>query len=95
MSDENPKNKLVRSEDWQKVRKSLLGKWMNDPEWCCSQLKKYLGSLNKTDNDKIRVVMNYLTGTGFRTGKIKPPCAVSLRQQLSSEIAKRKAQKSW
>jgi len=95
MSDENPKNKLVRSDEWQKVRQSLLGKWMKEPEWCCTQLKKYLGALNKTDNDRIRVVMNYLTGTGFRTGKIKPPCAVSLRQQLSSEITKRKAQKSW
>jgi hypothetical protein len=95
MSDANPKNKLVRSEEWQTVRKSLLGNWMKKPDWCCSQLRKYLGSINKTHNDKIRVVMNYLTGTGFRTGRIKPSCAVTLRQQLSSEIKKRKAQKSW
>lgn len=95
MSDENPKNKLVRSDTWQAVRKSLLGQWMQRPDWCCSQLRKYLGPINKTSNDKIKVVMNYLTGTGFRTGKIKPPCASALRQQLSSEIKKRKAQKSW
>ena len=95
MSDENPKNVLVRSEEWQKVRKSLLGQWKERPDWCCAQLKKYLGPINKTSNDKIKVVMNYLTGTGFRTGRIKPPCAVSLRQQLSSEIKKRKAQKRW
>jgi hypothetical protein len=95
MSDENPKNVLVRSEEWQKIRKSLLGQWKERPDWCCAQLKKYLGPVNKTDNDKIKVIMNYLTGTGFRTGKIKPPCAVSLRQQLSSEIKKRKAQKKW
>jgi len=95
MSDENPKNKLVRSPEWQAVRKSLLGQWASRPDWCCAQLRKYLGPMNKTDNDKIKVVMNYLTGTGFRTGRIKPPCAVKLRQQLSSEIVKRKAKKSW
>jgi len=95
MSDENPKNVLVKSPEWQKVRKSLLGQWAKRPEWCCAQLQKYLGPINKTHNDKIRVVMNYLTGTGFRTGRIKPPCVIKMRQQLSSEIKKRKAQKSW
>ena len=95
MSDENPKNKLVRSEDWQKVRKSLLGNWKEKPEWCCSQLRKYLGSISSTSNDKIRVVMNYLTGTGFRTGTIKHPCISKLRTQMSVEIKKRKAKKQW
>jgi len=95
MSDENPKNKLVRSEDWQNVRKSLLGNWKEKPDWCCSQLRKYLGSLSTTSNDKIKVVMNYLTGTGFRTGTIKHPCITKLRNQLSSEIKKRKAKKEW
>jgi hypothetical protein len=95
MSDENPKNKLVRSEDWQAVRKSLLGQWKPRPDWCCSQLRKYLGNVSSTSNDKIRVVMNYLTGTGFRTGRIKHPCISALRTQMSSEIAKRKAQKQW
>lgn len=95
MSDESPKNKLVRSDEWQAVRKSLLGQWKERPEWACSQLRKYLGALSKTSNDKIRVVMNYLTGTGFRTGRIKHPCISKLRSQMSSEIKKRKAQKTW
>lgn len=95
MSDENPKNKLVSSDEWQAVRKSLLGNWKEKPEWCCSQLRKYLGALNKTSNDKIKVVMNYLVGSGFRTGRIKHPCISTLRSQMSSEIKKRKAQKSW
>ena len=95
MSDENPKNVLVRSEEWQAVRKSLLGQWKERPEWCCSQLRKYLGSISTTSNDKIKVVMNYLTGTGFRTGKIKHPCITALRTQLSSEIKKRKAKREW
>ena len=95
MSDENPKNKLVRSDAWQAVRKSLLGQWKERPEWCCSQLRKYLGNVSSTSNDKIKVVMNYLTGTGFRTGRIKHACISGLRAQMSSEIAKRKAQKQW
>jgi len=61
MSDENPKNKLVRSQNWQAVRKSLLGQWAKRPEWCCSQLRKYLGSVSKASNDQIKVVMNYLS----------------------------------
>ena len=46
-------------------------------------------------NDQIKVVMNYLVGTGFRTGAIKHPCITNLRTQLSSEIKKRKAKKQW
>jgi len=95
MSDENPKNVLVRSPEWQAVRKSLLGKWKENPEWCCSQLRKYLGPIESTSNDKIKVVMNYLTGTGFRTGKIKHPCITKLRMQLSMERKKRQAKGEW
>jgi hypothetical protein len=95
MSDANPKNKLVRSEEWQNVRKSLLGQWKERPTWCCSQLKKYLGSVSSASNDKLKVVMNYLTGTGFRTGRIKHPCISALRTQISSERKRRVAKGSW
>jgi len=95
MSDENPKNVLVRSSEWQSVRKSLLGQWKERPEWCCSQLRKYLGPISKTSKDKIKVVMNYLTGSGFRTGKIKHPCISSLRVALSMERKRRVSKKEW
>jgi len=95
MSDANPKNKLVRSDQWQAVRKSFLGQWKQRPDWCCSQLRRYIGSLSSTSNDKIKVVMNYLTGTGFRTGNIKHPCITKLRTQMSSEIKLRKAKGTW
>jgi len=95
MSDENPKNVLVKSPEWQAVRKSLLGKWKEDPEWCCARLRKYLGPISSTSNDKIRVVMNYLTGTGFRTGKIKHTCITKLRLELSMERKKRQAKGTW
>jgi hypothetical protein len=95
MSDKNPKNKLVNDPGWQRVRKSLLGKWKENPTWCCSQLRKYLGSISGASKDKIKVVMNYLVGSGFRMGKIKHPCITKLRTQLSMERKKRKANKSW
>lgn len=95
MSDKNPKNILVKSPEWQKLRKTLVGKWKVNPVWCCSQLKKYLGLIHKTSNDKIKVVMNYLTDTGFRTGRIQHPCISMLRGQLLSEIKIRKAKKRW
>jgi len=95
MSDENPKNILVKSSEWQKVRESLLGQWSNRPEWCCSQLKKYLGNISTTSKDKIKVVINYLTGTGFRTGKIKHICITKLRLLLSMERKKRASKGEW
>jgi hypothetical protein len=95
MSDENPKNVLVRDPQWQKVRKSLLGQWKEKPDWCCRQLRRYLGSVSTASKDKIKVVMNYLTGTGFRTGRIKHPCISKLRTQMSMERKKRVAQKRW
>lgn len=95
MSDSNPKNKLVKDPGWQAVRTSLLGQWSSRPTWCCSQLRKYLGAVNSTSNDKIKVVMNYLTGTGFRTGRIKHACISSLRKALSDERKRRVAEGKW
>jgi len=95
MSDQNPKNVLVRSAEWQDVRKSLLGNWKQRPDWCCSQLRKYLGSVSSTSKDKIKVVQNYLSGSGFRMKKIVHPCITKLRVQLSMERKKRAAQGDW
>lgn len=83
-------SELVKSPEWQKVRKSLLGKWTNEPEWCCQQLRNYLGNITTTSDDKLRIVMNYLTGTAFRIGKIKPPCVIKLRGEISAEMKRRK-----
>lgn len=91
MSDENPKNVLVRSKEWQKLRQKLLNNWMQRPEWCCNQLRYYLGDVGVAPMAKLNVVMNYLTGTGFRTGRIKHPCINSIRTQISMERKKRKA----
>jgi len=88
-----PVRELVKDPEWQKVRKSLLGQWKEKPEWCCAQLKRYLGS--NPPNEKLKIVMNYLTGTGFRTGRISHPCIIKIRSQISMEIKKRKAKGTY
>lgn len=95
MSDENPINKLVRCPEWQTLRVSLLGKWMKEPEWAVGRLVEYLGPIESTSIDKMKVVKNYLTGTGFRTGRIKHPLITNLRHQLSLERERRKASGKW
>ena len=82
---------LVKNPDWQLIRKRLVGTWIKQPEWACDQLKQYLGSYSSATDEQLRIVMNYLTGTGFRTGKIKHSCIQTLRSQISMERKKRKA----
>ncbi len=86
---------IVKDPKWQKVRKSLLGKWKTRPDWCCMQLRKYLGPINKTTNDKLRIVQNYLSGSGFRMGKIKHDCILTLRMEVKMEIHKRRSKNLW
>lgn len=86
---------LVKNEEWQKVRESLLGKWRNNPKWCCNQLIKFMGSISSTSNDKLRIVLNYTTGTVFRSKTITDSCVEKIRIKISSEIKKRKAMKRW
>ena len=85
-----PMKELVDNPEWQKVRKSLLGKWKEKPEWCCLQLINYLGNKSSTSDDKLRIVMNYITSSGFRLGIINPPCVLKLRGEISAEMKKRK-----
>lgn len=84
-----------KDKEWQETRQKLLGQWKVNPEWCCQQLRQYLGNIRDTSNDKVKIVMNYLTGTGFRTGRIKHECISKLRGELSAEIRKRKMSGSW
>lgn len=86
---------IVKDPTWQKVRVSLLGKWAKEPEWCCSQLRKYIEPISKATVTELRIMMNYLTGTGFRMGKISHPCILKLRTEVSMEMKKRKAKGEW
>lgn len=85
-----PIKEIVKDPSWQKVRKSLLGKWKSEPEWSCRQLRKWIGPLSKATETELRIMMNYLTGTGFRTGLIKHPCIQKLRDEVSDRMKRNK-----
>lgn len=88
---EAPINQLVKREDWQALRKSFLGKWKTKPKENIQKLRDWLGNIQNTEYEKLRIVMNYLTGSGFRTGKIKDSDIQELRNDISKEMRRRKA----
>ena len=95
MTNKKPIHEIVKDSSWQKVRQSLIGKWKSNPIQCCQELRGYLGTPTKASNDELRIVMNYLVGTAFRTGRIKHSCISSLRDQISKEMGERKRQGRW
>lgn len=88
--NKKPIKELVKDPHWQKVRVSLLGKWKTKPEWCSQQLRDYLGPISSTSDDKLRIVMNYLTSSGFRIGFLNSAYVIKLRGEISAEMKKRK-----
>lgn len=81
---------LVKNPEWQKLRKSFEGTWTKNYQSNCFKLRDYLGDMK--DEKKLRIVMNYLTGTGFRTGKIKHKCISKLRLDISKHLKKVKTE---
>ena len=90
-----PIRELVKDSSWQKVREGLVGQWSEHPEDCCRKLRQWASSIGSASNEKLRILMNYLTGTGFRTGKISHDCITKLRGEISAEITKRKTTNRW
>lgn len=85
---------LVKDPEWQKVRVSLLNQWNVRPDWCLAQLRNYLGPINKAPEHKLKIVLNYLTGHGFRTKAIKEYDKIQrLRAEISAEMKRRKFSK--
>lgn len=81
---------IVNRADWQKLRKELLGTWKHSPKENIKKLIDFIGDFKSTEIEKLKIVMNYLTGTGFRTGRIKHPSIQRLRSEISIELKKRK-----
>jgi len=88
-------SQIVKDPEWQKIRASIVGKWNLEPKECCDKLKKFLGPIHSTTNDKLRIVMNYVTGSGFRMGKIQHPCIDNIKTQIKVETTKRKSKGEW
>jgi hypothetical protein len=92
MSDK-PISEIVKDPEWQKTREKMLGMWKDRPNWCLSQIRHYIGNIHSCDIDKLRITMNYLVSSGFRTGvisSIKNPPIAKLRAEISAELKKRK-----
>jgi len=96
---------IVSDPEWQKLRKSLLGKWRLHAVENLDVLKAYLGDLSAVNREdpKFLRVFNYLTGSGFRIGIISHPAIdeylTKLRQirygaQVQVELDKLEARKA-
>jgi hypothetical protein len=92
--EKKPIHQIVERPDWQRLREELKGKWNLNPEENVRKLRAWIGPLQTTQYEKLRIVMNYLTGTGFRTGKIKHPSIQKLRDDISVELKRRKVEES-
>jgi hypothetical protein len=91
-----PIREIVKDPEWQRVRQSLVGQWKIRPEWCIKQVQQYIEPINKTTNDKLRIMMNYLNSSGFRTGRIHNDQNIrKLRSKISIEIKRRKEINKW
>ena len=84
--------RIVDNPEWQSIRKSFLGTWKETPAKNISRLRKYLGEKPWTSHDKLRRVVNYLTGSGFRTKQITHPSIDSLLSEAKSALEKVRTQ---
>ena len=91
-----PIQQLVKRKDWQDLRKSFLGTWNKTPHNNVKTLRSWLGNIEITDNDKLRITLNYLTGSGFRSHTIHPSQHITtLLNTVKKEIKKRKSENKW
>lgn len=71
---------VVNDKEWQKLRQSFVGTWTKTPEKNVSKLRRYLYEMK--DPLRVRRVLNYLTGTGFRSGTISHPSITKLLNEV-------------
>jgi len=79
---------LVKDPTWQKLRESFVGTWKKTPDENVRRLKQFLGT--NPSIDKLRIVLNYLTCSGFRTGNIKHAGADKLRDWVRNRLAEKR-----
>lgn len=60
---------IVNDLEWQIIRRSFLGTWKHTPAANCQILRTYLQDFS--DPLRVRRVLNYLTGSAFRFGRIR------------------------
>lgn len=70
---------VVRDSQWQILRRSFLGTWKKTPEKNVTMLRNYYDPENPY---KTRIVLNYLTGTCFRSGNVSHPAITELLEEV-------------
>ena len=61
---------VVNREDWQTLRRTFIGTWKKTPTDNVLKLRTFLGVITSPTDEKLRIVHNYLTDSGFRIGMI-------------------------
>lgn len=82
---------VVGDSDWQNLRASFVGTWKNHKSENLQKLKSYLG--DGKDLMKLRRVQNYVSGSGFRSGKITSPEISSFQNHVKNLVIKAKESK--
>jgi hypothetical protein len=94
----NDIQEIVKDPEWQKLRKSFLGRWRANPTVCLGELKAYLGNVTDRHDHRFIHVYNYVTGTGFRVGIISHPSITDfvlfLRKCRDDQLASEKAMRA-
>jgi len=83
--------KLVKDDTWQALRESFVGTWQEKPLANVRKLRKYLGENPRYE--KLRRVINYLTGSAFRSKTIKHPAVDSLREWVKNKLKQLREEK--
>jgi len=86
---------ISKDPDWQQLRKHLLNKWMCKPDWCCLQLRRFIGDMYKCNKNKLIIVSGYLSSSGFSPNAIHGVRITKLKNEIFMEIKKRKNKDSW
>ena len=80
---------VVKREDWQSLRVTFIGTWKSQPIENVLKLRTFLGEITSTEDDKLRIIHNYVTGSGFRMKIISHPDIDVLREEVKCERKKR------
>ncbi len=86
---------IVQIPEWQKLREYFVGKWKLQSEKNLKLLKEFAGDLNTLSNRRLRIIQNYLTGSGFRIGIISSADIIDFTNEVRQEVLCRKSDGRW
>ena len=73
---------IVAQPEWQQIRHDFVGTWKNKDKVKdnIKRMRDWLG--DGTDPIKVRQILNYVTGSGFRIGIITDPAIDTFRDEV-------------